>query len=127
MKKLMIAVALVFAFQTNAQVQTPQASPKSEIDQVVGLTTVEVDYYRPAKKGRLVFGDLAPYGKVWRTGAKITLRYNLILPLKLTGKHYRQENTPFLPRQKHKTGKCFFTERQTIGDCLKAGAMIILH
>lgn len=74
----MIAVALVFAFQTNAQVQTPQASPKSEIDQVVGLTTVEVDYYRPAKKGRLVFGDLVPYGKVWRTGANnnTTVQFN---------------------------------------------------
>ncbi len=74
----MITVALVFAFQTNAQVQTPQASPKSEIDQVVGLTTVEVDYYRPAKKGRLVFGDLVPYGKVWRTGANnnTTVQFN---------------------------------------------------
>ncbi|HLW63480.1 MAG TPA: DUF2911 domain-containing protein [Flavobacterium sp.] len=69
MRKLMIAAALVFALQSSAQVQTPQASPKSEIDQVVGLTTVEVEYYRPAKKGRLVFGDLVPYGKVWRTGA----------------------------------------------------------
>ncbi|HUH26124.1 MAG TPA: DUF2911 domain-containing protein, partial [Flavobacterium sp.] len=69
MKKIIIAVALVFAMQVNAQVKTPQASPKSEIEQTIGLTKVEVDYNRPAKKGRLVFGDLVPYGKVWRTGA----------------------------------------------------------
>ena len=69
MKKIIIALALVFAFQMNAQVKTPQASPKGELEQTVGLTNVEVDYYRPAKKGRLVFGDLVPYGKVWRTGA----------------------------------------------------------
>ncbi|KAF5272514.1 hypothetical protein FQR65_LT17364 [Abscondita terminalis] len=53
----------------SSQVTAPQASPKSEIEQVIGLTKVEVDYARPAKKGRLVFGDLVPYGKVWRTGA----------------------------------------------------------
>lgn len=69
MKKLVIALGLALTMQVNAQVQTPQASPKSEVDQMVGLTKVEVDYYRPAKKGRLVFGDLVPYGKVWRTGA----------------------------------------------------------
>lgn len=69
MKKLMIAAALVFTLQSSAQVQTPQASPKGEVEQLVGLTKVEVTYFRPAKKGRLVFGDLVPYGRVWRTGA----------------------------------------------------------
>ena len=69
MKKLVTAVALVFAMQMQAQVKTPQPSPKGDLEQVVGLTTVDVNYSRPAKKGRLVFGDLVPYGKVWRTGA----------------------------------------------------------
>ncbi|UUV21205.1 DUF2911 domain-containing protein [Paenimyroides aestuarii] len=69
MKKLLIAAALIVAIQTNAQIKTPQASLKAEVEQMVGLTDVEVDYFRPAKKGRLVFGDLVPYGKTWRTGA----------------------------------------------------------
>lgn len=69
MKKIVIAVALIFAFQANAQIKTPQASLEADVEQVVGLTKVDVDYFRPAKKGRLVFGDLVPYGKVWRTGA----------------------------------------------------------
>ncbi len=33
------------------------------------MANVEVSYSRPAMKGRNIFGDLVPYGKVWRTGA----------------------------------------------------------
>ena len=69
MKKLVVAVAFIFAMNVQAQIKTPQASLQAEIEQTIGLTKVEVDYFRPAKKGRLVFGDLVPYGKVWRTGA----------------------------------------------------------
>ncbi|MBA5791624.1 DUF2911 domain-containing protein [Flavobacterium sp. xlx-214] len=69
MKKLVLAAAFIFAMNAQAQIKTPQASLKSDIEQTVGLTKVDVEYYRPAKKGRLVFGDLVPYGKVWRTGA----------------------------------------------------------
>lgn len=78
MKKLAVAIALVLAIQANAQIQTPQASLKAEIEQSVGLTNVDVQYFRPAKKGRLVFGDLVPYGKVWRTGANqnTTVEFN---------------------------------------------------
>ena len=58
MRNLLIATTLFVATQVNAQIKTPQASLKSEIDQTIGLTNLSVDYFRPAKKGRLVFGDL---------------------------------------------------------------------
>ena len=60
---------LIANFVIQAQVKTPQASPKATINQVVGLTNVEIEYSRPSAKGRNVFGDLVPFGKVWRTGA----------------------------------------------------------
>lgn len=53
----------------NAQVKTPQASPRQILNQVVGLTQVDINYSRPSIKGRIVFGDLVPFGKTWRTGA----------------------------------------------------------
>lgn len=56
-------------FAVEAQVKTPQPSPKSILNQVVGLTDVTVEYSRPSAKGRVVFGDLVPFGKLWRTGA----------------------------------------------------------
>ena len=70
MKKLFLTLALSLAiFASNAQVKTPQASPFSKTEQVVGLTNVEIEYSRPGVKGRTVYGDLVPFGKNWRTGA----------------------------------------------------------
>ncbi|MBP4137174.1 DUF2911 domain-containing protein [Flavobacterium geliluteum] len=70
MKKLLIALAIVLApFATEAQIKTPQASPKAIVKQTVGLTDVEVVYSRPGSRGRAVFGNLVPFGKLWRTGA----------------------------------------------------------
>jgi hypothetical protein len=65
---LMLAFVLA-AFQLQAQVKTPAPSPKATVKQVVGLTDVEIEYSRPSMKGRTIFGDLVPFGKMWRTGA----------------------------------------------------------
>ncbi|MBC2604527.1 DUF2911 domain-containing protein [Pelagicoccus albus] len=53
----------------NANLKTPAASPHASFKQTVGLTEVEMDYSRPGVKDREIFGELVPYGKVWRTGA----------------------------------------------------------
>ncbi|WOD43729.1 DUF2911 domain-containing protein [Hwangdonia lutea] len=68
-KLLLILLAFTMSYSVNAQIETPQPSPSSKVEQMVGLTTVNLDYSRPGVKGRTVFGDLVPYGKVWRTGA----------------------------------------------------------
>ena len=70
MKKLVcFAFALTLMFSVNAQVETPQPSPFTKIEQKVGLTDVTLEYSRPSMKGRKIFGDLVPYGKMWRAGA----------------------------------------------------------
>ena len=60
---------IIVSYAIEAQVKTPAPSPKSVLNQVVGLTDVTVEYSRPSAKGRTIFGDLVPFGKVWRTGA----------------------------------------------------------
>lgn len=70
MKKWIMIIAFIVAnFTIEAQVKTPQPSPKSVLTQTVGLTEVTLDYSRPGAKGRVIFGDLVPYGRLWRTGA----------------------------------------------------------
>lgn len=70
MKKIILAMTIVLtSFNGIAQVKTPAPSPKSTVEQMVGLTEVTVEYSRPSKKGRNIFGDLVPFGKLWRTGA----------------------------------------------------------
>lgn len=86
MKKLVLAAAFIFAVNVQAQIKTPQASLQAEIEQTVGLTKVDVDYFRPAKKGRLVFGDLVPYGKVWRTGANQNSTVTFDTDVEIAGK-----------------------------------------
>lgn len=70
MRKILFVLALIIMpMMTEAQLKTPQASPKATVFQTVGLTDVEIVYCRPAARGRAVFGNLVPFGKIWRTGA----------------------------------------------------------
>ena len=72
MKKITFFSLCFFAICCMAeaqQLQTPQASSTQTVKQNFGLSTVELNYSRPGVKGRKIFGDLVPYGKVWRTGA----------------------------------------------------------
>jgi hypothetical protein len=71
MKKLFItAIAAFTLFAVDAQtLTTPQPSPTQTIKQNFGLASIELSYSRPGMKGRKIYGDLVPFGKVWRTGA----------------------------------------------------------
>lgn len=72
MKKnlLAIAAAITIACTTQAQpLKTPAPSSTQTVKQDFGLSTVELSYSRPSVKGRKIFGDVVPFGKVWRTGA----------------------------------------------------------
>lgn len=70
MKKIIIAALAVFTLSfADAQLVTPAPSPTQTIKQNFGLSSIELSYSRPGVKGRKVFGDLVPFGKVWRTGA----------------------------------------------------------
>lgn len=51
------------------QFATPAASPAAKVTQTVGLTEMSVTYSRPAVKGRVIWGELVPFDKPWRTGA----------------------------------------------------------
>ncbi|MEI9808707.1 MAG: DUF2911 domain-containing protein [Bacteroidota bacterium] len=70
MKKLLFAaIAVSFFFTAEAQLKTPAPSPTQNIKQDFGLSSIELSYSRPGVKGRKIFGDVVPFGKVWRTGA----------------------------------------------------------
>ena len=52
-----------------AQLQTPKASPKAKMEQRIGLTDITIEYSRPSKSKRTIFGDVVPFNEIWRTGA----------------------------------------------------------
>ncbi len=65
MKQLLLLLAVsLFTLNTNAQ----GGGRKSPHD-TISYKNTTVTYGRPYKKGRVVFGELEKYGKVWRIGA----------------------------------------------------------
>ena len=79
MKKILLLSAMFMAFVSlsNAQIKTPPASPLCKINQEVGLIKVDVEYSRPSAKGRRIFGELVPFGQMWRTGANASTKITL--------------------------------------------------
>jgi hypothetical protein len=63
------ALALPARAQQAPTLTLPRPSQKSTLEQRVGITDVKISYSRPGVKGRVIWGDLVPYDKVWRTGA----------------------------------------------------------
>ncbi|HZJ60881.1 MAG TPA: DUF2911 domain-containing protein [Chitinophagaceae bacterium] len=63
-----IVFAITFSVRSQS-IKMPPPSPPQTIKQDFGISSIELSYSRPGIKGRKVFGDLVPYGKVWRTGA----------------------------------------------------------
>ena len=68
-KSFLLLLSLVIVTSSFAQLKSPNASPRSNITQIIGLVSVNLDYSRPSKKSREIFGGLVPYNKIWRTGA----------------------------------------------------------
>src|SRR5882724_9413055 len=66
---LFILVSLFNVYASAQQLRTPTPSPPQYVKQDFGLSFIELSYSRPGIKSRQVFGDLVPYGKIWRTGA----------------------------------------------------------
>lgn len=82
----LIFLAFTFLPGLKAQVALPSPSPMQTIKQEFGLGTIEVTYSRPAAKGRRVFGDLVPYGKLWRTGANAATKIIFSEPVEIIGR-----------------------------------------
>ncbi len=77
MKKIKLTLLLCLAgIMSFAQIKTPQPSPTASFKQAFGLGEISVNYSRPQVKGRVVFGDLVPFDKMWRTGANASTKVN---------------------------------------------------
>lgn len=64
MKKLLFMLTMLL---TTGSLAFSQAVKSPEV--TVEGKNVKVVYGQPSKKGRVIFGELVPYGQVWRTGA----------------------------------------------------------
>ena len=66
---LALLVACCALSPARADIKLPQPSPGASVKTAVGTTDVTIEYHRPGVKGRKIWGELVPYGQVWRLGA----------------------------------------------------------
>ena len=64
MKKLIFSLLMGACITTaTSQIQTPKASPLAKVEQKVGLADISISYSRPSVRGRVIFGDVLPFGE----------------------------------------------------------------
>lgn len=91
-KNLLLATTTFFLAFTSPliiqaqQLKTPAPSPAQTIKQAVGLSDITIEYSRPSMKGRVIYGDLVPFGKIWRTGANNSTKITFGEDAKVEGK-----------------------------------------
>jgi hypothetical protein len=64
-------------------------SPPRSTEATIGDLKVTINYSAPGVKGRTIFGDLVPYGKVWRTGANEATTVEISRDCKVGGSFLR--------------------------------------
>jgi len=85
------AVVLAVCFASPALAQErgndePRVSPNAAVSQTIGTTEVRITYGRPQVRGRTIFGNLVPYGEVWRTGANEATTFSVSSDVTIEGK-----------------------------------------
>src|SRR2546423_10189714 len=89
MKKITLAVLFVFTLclMSSAQDKSKRPSPPEQAQcKFSDGKTITVDYSSPRAKGRKIFGELVPYGEVWRTGANEATTFVTTANLSTEGK-----------------------------------------
>lgn len=81
----LIALQMAAGAALAQQLDLPRPSPNALVTQTVGVTDVTIRYSRPGVKGRKIWGELVPYGEVWRTGANENTTIKFSTPVKIGG------------------------------------------
>ena len=84
---VVLCAGLAFApAAAHAQLVLPRPSPRASVMQQIGITDLTVAYSRPGVKGRVIWGELVPYDKPWRTGANEATTFTTTDDLTVGGK-----------------------------------------
>lgn len=86
MKKIIALFLACLCGLGTIQAQKPMASPRDSVSGKIAGTTISINYGSPSVKGRKIWGDLVPYGKVWRTGANEATRFTTDKAISIEGK-----------------------------------------
>ncbi len=79
-------ITILVSNNSFGQANEIRQSQKSSVTQYVGVDTqITINYSRPAVKGRVVWGNIVPYGLTWRAGANENTTIELNNDVKIQG------------------------------------------
>ncbi len=87
-KQFLVLTAVICWYTTETYAQEalkPRPSPLEMVTLKYGDVYVKITYCRPHKRDRKIFGDLLPFGEVWRTGANEATEITITGSVKLNG------------------------------------------
>jgi hypothetical protein len=83
---LAAALLALVALPAHAELELPRVSPGAKVTQTIATTDISMSYSRPGVKGRVIWGDLVPYDKIWRTGANEATTFKTSGDVMIAGK-----------------------------------------
>ncbi len=89
MKKVLLlsAIALITLGVKAQDDKSKRPSPPAKVTETISSgAVITIDYSQPAVKGREIGKEIAPYGKVWRTGANEATTFEVSKDVKVEGK-----------------------------------------
>jgi tetratricopeptide (TPR) repeat protein len=86
MRAFFVSALTIMSFSVTAQqLKVPAPSPLQTLKQAFALSDITIEYSRPSIKNRVIFGDVVPFGKTWRTGANQTTKITFGEDVKVEG------------------------------------------
>jgi len=112
---LIIVVVLVglffFVIGPYMKTQTKKHSPQLTATYHKQGMNLAVAYSSPYKKGRVIFGELVPYGETWRTGANEPTTLTTETPIKLKGQNLPAGTYAIWTQPNAKSWTVYFNEK----------------
>ncbi|WP_405208612.1 DUF2911 domain-containing protein [Aquimarina sp. LLG6339-5] len=102
--------SIITVATVNAQLKVPALSPSSTTTQTVGLTEIKIEYSRPSKRNRIIFGEngIIPFGELWRTGANAATKISFNDDLTISGTVLKKGSYTILTKPDESNWKVYF-------------------
>src|SRR5215471_13114824 len=107
-----LAAGLLIAATAHADFVAPRVSPNAKVSQTIGITDLSLTYSRPGVKNRVIWGQLVPYDKPWRTGANDATTFTATTDITVAGQKLAAGTYSFFTIPTQKDWTVIFSKQQ---------------
>lgn len=85
--KLFLVVVLTYVASVDVTAQSAKASPAQVAKGSISGSEITINYSSPSVKNRVIWGELVPFGKLWRAGANEATTFQTTNDLVIEGQN----------------------------------------